>query len=85
MIFDKGNKYLAHMSVLPPANEIWGKVIFSRSVCKSFCSEGGSLYDVTSCLVPGPMFLQSSGGLCPWSHVPSGQSLSGGSLSRGSL
>ena len=49
-------------ALLPPANEIWGKVM-----CLSFCP-WGSLYDDTSCLAP--MFLLW--GLCPWSHVPSG-------------
>ena len=45
---------------------------------------GGSLYDVHSCLAT--WFHFSSGGLCAWSHVPSGGSLSGGegvSIRRG--
>ena len=25
--------------LLPPANEVWGKVIFFRSVCQEFCSQ----------------------------------------------
>ena len=40
--------------------------------CQSFCSLGGSLYDVTSCLAA-------------WSHVPSRGSLSGVSMGKGPL
>ena len=45
---------------LPPANEVWGNIMFFTPVCQSFCSweERGSPYDVTSCLAP-------------WSHVNS--------------
>ena len=41
---------------------------------------GRSLYDVTFCLLPGPMFLLW--GLCLWSHVPSG---GGGSVQEVSV
>ena len=54
---------------LPPANEVWGKVIFSQArVSHSVRGGGGvSLYNVTSCLAV-------------WSHVPSGGSLFIGSV-----
>ena len=35
--------------LLPPANEVWGKVIFTEA-CVSHSVEGVSLHDVTSCL-----------------------------------
>ena len=44
--------------LLPPANEVWDKVIFSQVFV---CPQGCSLYDVTSCLAA-------------WCHVPSGGS-----------
>ena len=57
--------------LLPPANEVWGKVMFSQA---SVCPRGGFLYDVTSCLAA-------------WSHVPGGTVEGGlclgGFLSRG--
>ena len=52
--------FLKH-SFLPPANEVWGKVIFSATCV--FLFGGGYLYDVTSCLAA-------------WSHVPSGKGVS---------
>ena len=59
--------------LLPHANKIWGKVIFSQACVSHSVHGGGSLYDVTSCLAG-------------WSHVPSRGSLSsGGSLSRGCM
>ena len=42
-------------NLLPPAKEVWGKVMFSQVVV---CPQEGSLHDVTSCLAA-------------WSHVPS--------------
>ena len=48
------------ITILPPANEVWGKVIFSQV---SLSVHMGSMYDVTSCLAAR-------------SHVPSGGSLS---------
>ena len=41
---------------LPPANEVWGKVIFSQACVKNFCSQGGStpgVYLLWGCLVWG--------------------------------
>ena len=29
------------MICLPPANEVWGKVIFSEACVKNFCPQGG--------------------------------------------
>ena len=73
---------------LPPANEVWGKVIFSEA--SVILSGGGGGFCMSSLPVwlPGPMF--SLGVLCPWPHVPFGGSLSGGlclekSLFRGCL
>ena len=43
---------------LPPANEVWLKVMFSEVFANDSVHRGeGSLYDVTFW------------GLCPWSHV----------------
>ena len=65
--------------LLPPANEVWGRVIFSGrvSVILSGGGGGGFLHDVTSCLAVWSHV--PSGGVCAWSHVPSRR----GSLSRG--
>ena len=58
-------------------------------ICKSFCPQGGSLYDVTCCLAA--WFHVPSGDLCPWSHVPTrglypgGVSVQGGLCPRGGL
>ena len=73
------------MGLLLPANKVWCKVIFSQ-VCFSHSvhREEGSLCDVTSCLAARP-HVPPEGGLCLWSHVPSGKSLSGMFLSRVSL
>ena len=80
------NAFYWHIAVakyLPPASEVWGKVIFSEA-CDSHSVHRGSLCDATSCLaawfhVPSwlgvsslvPMFLSRvsvQGGLCPgWS------------------
>ena len=55
-------------------------------VCQSFCSQGGSLYDVTPVWLAGPMFLPGGSlvsgpmfllGVCFWSHVPCGVSVWG--------
>ena len=32
---------LCNSHLLPPANEVWCKVIFFRCVCQEFCSQGG--------------------------------------------
>ena len=70
-------KLVNNISSLPPANEVWGKVMFLLA-CLILFTGGGSLYDVTSCQAA-------------WSHVPSspcssgGLCLEGGSLSRESL
>ena len=73
---------------LPPANEVWGKVMFL--LASVILSTGGGGLCVMSLPVwlPGPMFLPGGvsvsgpmfllGIRCFWSHVPSG-----GSLSRG--
>ena len=65
--------YLASLNggrkLLPPANEVWGKVIFSQV---SVCPPGGLCMMSLPVWLPGPMFLP--GVLCPV-----------GSLSRGSL
>ena len=72
---------------LPPANEVWGKVIFSEA--SVILSRGGGFCMMSLPVwLPGPMF--SLGVLCPWSHVPFGGSLFGGlclekSLFRGCL
>ena len=66
--------------LLPPANEVWGKVMFLHMSAILFIGEAG-LYDVTSCLAPwshvpsrGSLSLvpcSFQGGLCLWFHVPS--------------
>ena len=65
---------MAQFPLLLPANEVWGKVIFSQVCVNHSVHRGGrgSLYDVTSCWAA-------------WSHVPTRGSLSGRPLSRGSL
>ena len=61
--------------LLPPANAVWGKVMFLHT--SVILSRGGSLYDVTSCL----LFRRV---LCPRGVSVQGESLSGGgSVSRG--
>ena len=56
--------------LLPPANEVWGKVIFSQACVSHSVHEGeGSLYDVTFCLAAWSHV--HSRGLCLWPHVPS--------------
>ena len=67
---------------IPPANEVWGKVMFLH-LSVSHSVQGGSLYDVTSCLAAWS-HVPSGGGLCLWSHVPSRRGLCpGGSLCLG--
>ena len=74
------------MIFLPPANEVWGKVMFLH-LSVSHSVHGGLCMMSLPVWLPGPMFLL--GGLCPWSHVPSlgvsvqGASVQGGSLSGG--
>ena len=63
------------MQLLPPANEVWSKVMFLHMSVSNSVHGGLSLYDVTSCLGPGLKFLL--GGLCLWSHVRSGGPISG--------
>ena len=72
-----GNAFYWHIAVakyLPPASEVWARVIFSEA-CGSHSVHRGSLYDVNSCLAA-------------WFHVPSWgspslvPSFSQGSLSR---
>ena len=69
---------LSVATILPPANEIWSKVMFFKSVCHSVQRACGFVYEVTSCVAAR-------------SHVPSGKSLSlvplflAGGLSVGSL
>ena len=59
--------------LLLPANEVWGKVIFSQACVSHSVHRGeGSLYDVTSCLTAWSYV--PSGGLCLWSHFPPGVS-----------
>ena len=73
---------------LPPANEVWGKVIFLQ-VCVSHSVHrrgwvGGHLCMMSPPVwLPGPMFLLP--GICAWSHVPSQGYVSKGSLSRESV
>ena len=53
--------------LLPPANEVWGKVIFSQmSVCPGRVSV--CCHFLAGCLV----LCSFQGGLYPWSHVHSG-------------
>ena len=59
---------------LPPANEVWGKVMVLH------LSVSHSVGGVTSCLAAWSHI--PSWGLCPWSHVSSEGSLSGGALCR---
>ena len=41
--------------LLPPTNEVWGKVMFYT--CLSFCSPEGGVYVSLPVWLPGPMFL----------------------------
>ena len=52
--------------LLPPANKVWDKVIFSE-----FTGRGQYLYDVT-CGLAAWSDVPSGGCFCPWFHVPSG-------------
>ena len=52
--------------LLPPANEVWGKVLFLHL----FVCQGGLCMTSLPVWLPGPMFLLGS--LCLWYHVPSG-------------
>ena len=71
--------HLNSINLLPPANEVWGKVMFLHMSVILSTGWRGSLYDVTSC----PMFLLR--GLCLWPHVTSGGSLSREGLCPGGL
>ena len=74
--------FLKH-SFLPPANEVWGKVIFSATCVLLFGGGGGLCMMSLHVWLPGPMFLPGEGALCAWSHVPwmGGGLCPGGSLS----
>ena len=64
--------------LLPPANEVWGKVMFYT--CLSFCSQEGSLSG--GVFVRGSLSRESlSGGLCPMGVSLSNVSLSNGGVS----
>ena len=39
---------ILHLSLLPPVNEVWGKVMFFLGVCHEFCSQGGLLWGVSA-------------------------------------
>ena len=65
---------------LPPASEVWGKIIFSEA-CGSHSVHRGSLYDVTSCLAAW-FHVPSVGGLHLWSQVSLKGLCPGWSLSR---
>ena len=65
---------------LPPAYEVWGKVMFLGSVCVSQSVHRGSLYDVTSCLAAWSYVLSEGEGVFLWEGV-SGR----GSLWKGDL
>ena len=67
----KNKKYL------PPANEVWGKVIFFTSVCQEFCPQGRR-----SALGGGVAW--SQGGACSGGVCSQGV-CSGGPWSRGCL
>ena len=56
-------KLVNNISSLPPANEVWGKVMFLLACLILFTGGGGCLYDVTTCLAA-------------WSHVSLWGSLS---------
>ena len=78
------------LCLLPPANEVWGKVMFSQA-CVSHSVRGGSLYDVTSCLaawchapfarvsVSGPMFFPEGVSVCGPTFLLGRVSVQGGS------
>ena len=69
--------------LLPPANEVWGKVMFLHKTIILFIGEAG-LYDVISCLAAWSHV--PSRGLCLWSHVPPrGVSVSGSMFLPGGL
>ena len=61
--------------LLRPANKVWGKVMFSEALVSQ---QGGSLYDVTSCLAGGSLWGSlwgvSGRDLCPgvsvWGRPP---------------
>ena len=72
--------------LLPPANEVWGKLMFSQTCVSHSDHSEGSPYDVTSYVaarlhVPSRVFVQwvSVQGVC----VQRGISVQKGSLSRG--
>ena len=84
VLTNSGNLKMAICSFkfLPPANEVWGKVIISEACVILVMGWGWwSLYDVTSCLAAWSHV--PSWGFCLWSHVPSMGSLFRGSLSWG--
>ena len=84
VLTNSGNLKMAICSFkfLPPANEVWGKVIISEACVILVMGWGWwSLYDVTSCLAAWSHV--PSWGFCLWSHVPSMGSLFRGSLSGG--
>ena len=65
--------------LLPPANEVWDKVMFLPMSVILFLRGSVRCHFLSGCLVPCSFW-----GLCLWSHVPSRGSLLGGlSLSRG--
>ena len=84
---------------LPPANEVWGKIMFLHLCVILFTVGGGGEVSVPACttghmknggLCPGGLCPRGLcpwgylGGLCPWGSLSRGY-LSRGSLSRGPL
>ena len=66
------------LAFLQPANEVWGKVMFFRPVCRSFCSRGRG--------VPVPLHagIHPRVGTPPWAGTPSAHCMLGyGQQARG--
>ena len=67
---------IQNIDFLPPANEVWGKVMFLHLSVSHSVHMGASVWCHFLFWMPGPMFLLR--GLRLWAHVPCGGSLSGG-------
>ena len=73
-----GRKWTQKQIFLPPAIEVWGKVIFSEACVILFTWACEWCHFLSDYLVPCSFW---EGGLCAWSHVPWGGGLCPGGVS----
>ena len=62
----------ARPHILPPANEVWGKVIFSEACVKNSVHRGWGVVSQHALQVVSQHALQQRGDACSWGAAPRG-------------